>query len=143
MTSKISVSILLVMYCLSASAEAIKIDCPKSIDVTESALEVNRFWTVEIDSGKRGRFLDSVSVYSGRPENMGNLIPDKTIEKGSRRIYIWKFADQADEIWIGCTYINSMLQLTQPLPKGVHKCELTEKILPSGVKLAIETMNCE
>lgn len=125
-------------------ADAIQIECPKNIEVIESAQNVGDEWKVEKDLGKRGKFLDSVSVYSGHPNNMGNLIPDKTSQTNRQRKYLWIFNENDQgEFWVACTYTNSALLLTKPIRKGTRRCELTEKLLPTGAKLAIESMNCE
>lgn len=144
MSVKTIISIIFCFSCGSLIAETTKIECPKSINAVESLQEPSGEWVLKTDRGKRGKFLDSISVYLGSPEDMGNLIPDQTIQKDRQRKYIWTLnGDNEEAIWAVCSYTNSTLLLTRPLPAKTLKCELTEKLLPTGVKLSIESMSCE
>lgn len=122
----------------------LRIDCPESIAAVESLDGAGEAWRVETDLGKRGKFLDSISVFSGPPAEMASLVPDRSSERKQRRISAWEFSAQSSEAyWVACTYTNSTLQLTRQLPSGVRRCELSERLQPNGVKLGIEGMKCE
>lgn len=140
--------IILLAVCIThysiATASEIKIDCPESINSTESLQTTNDAWQVEADLGKRSRFLDTIAIYSGNPKEMASLVPNKIKQKNRKRTSIWEFSkSSAGEFWVSCTYTNSMLMLAKPLPKNVQRCELTERLLATGVSLGIENMRCE
>jgi hypothetical protein len=130
--------------CVGAAAGELVIVCPESIAALESLSAADDAWRVETDLGKRGKFLDSISVFSGPPAEMASLIPDRTSRKKQLRTSTWVFPAQASATyWVACTYSNSTLQLTRQLPGGVRRCELSERLLPNGVRLGIAGMKCE
>lgn len=127
-----------------AVAGELRIDCPESIAAVESLDGAGEAWQVETDLGKRGKFLDSISVFSGPPAEMASLVPDRTSRKKQLRTSTWQFAAPSTAAyWVACTYTNSTLQLTRQLPSGVRRCELSERLLPNGVRLGIDGMKCE
>lgn len=127
-----------------AVAGELRIDCPESIAAVESLDGAGEAWRVETDLGKRGKFLDSISVFSGPPVEMASLVPDRSSRKKQLRTSTWQFAAASTAAyWVACTYTNSTLLLTRQLPSGVRRCELSERLRPNGVKLGIEDMKCE
>lgn len=136
-------SMALGLFSLTSMAGALEISCPGKIDVTESVADTDGSWRVTEDEGRRGYFLDSVSVYSGHPRELANLVPDKTIVRNQRRKYIWNLiASTPEEYWVACSYTNSRSLLARALPNGLKKCELTEVLLPTGAKLKIDSFAC-
>lgn len=136
--------IFIALQSVVAFAEKLSVECPPTIETNESAKDVGDSWRLEQDLGKRGKFLDSISIYSGPPKEMATLVPDKTTQKSKKRKSVWSFSNQSnDQYWVACTYTNSSLLLTKPLPKGTKKCELSESLLATGVKLAVESLICE
>ena len=130
--------------CVGAAAGELAIVCPESIAAVESLSTADDVWRVESDLGKRGKFLDSISVFSGPPAEMASLVPDRTSRKKQLRTSTWQFAAPSTAAyWVACTYTNSTLQLTRQLPSGVRRCELSERLLPNGVRLGIDGMKCE
>ena len=132
------------LFATASTASPTKIDCPQTIEVMESIVATDNSWSVAQDRGRRGYFLDSISIYSGHPREMANLVPDKTIRRNQERKFTWNLhSSEKEEYWVACSYSNSLSLLTKALPKSYKKCELTEKLLPSGKKLKIERFSCE
>ncbi|MCZ2136441.1 MAG: hypothetical protein LC098_13600 [Burkholderiales bacterium] len=129
---------------LAAHAEPTVIVCPPTLDATESPHGAVDGWQVEVDHGKRGKFLDSISVFSGPPNEMANLVPDKTSSKSLERKSLWRLRGPADSTyWVACSYINSTLLLTRALPAGTRQCELSERLLRTGARLSVDELICQ
>jgi hypothetical protein len=132
------------LFSATSAADPEIIYCPPVIDVTESVATTDPSWTVTQDKGRRGHFLDSISIYSGHPRDIANLVPDNTTQRNQERKYTWNLsASKQEEYWIACSYSNSLSLLTKALSKTHKKCVLTEKLLPSGTKLKTEGLECE
>ena len=86
--------------CVGAAAGELAIDCPESIAAVESLSTADDAWRVETDLGKRGKFLDSISVFSGPPAEMASLVPDRTSRKKQLRTSTWLFP---------CTSVGNIL----------------------------------
>lgn len=139
-------SLLAALWALSYAplSGAAEISCPGRLDVAESAANADSSWSLVLDEGRRGYFLDSVSVYSGHPGSLANLVPDRTVVTKRERRYIWNLhSSEPEGYWVACSYTNSRLMLTKALPAGLKRCELTEKLLPSGARLGIERFDCQ
>ena len=130
--------------CVGAAAGELVIVCPESIAAVESLSTADDAWRVESDLGKRGKFLDSISVFSGPPAEMASLVPDRTSRKKQLRTSSWLFTAQASATyWVACSYSNTTLQLNRQLPGGVRRCDLSERLLPEGVRVGIAGMKFE
>lgn len=128
----------------ASAADPVRIDCPPTIDATEAIVGTADSWEVAPDLGKRARRLDSIAVFAGHPRDMASLVPDRTRADKHRRTSVWTLRpDKGEGYWVACRYTNSLLLLTRALPKDARKCELTERLLPSGATLAIEAFACE
>jgi hypothetical protein len=119
-----------------------EIVCPHQLQATETAEPVSG-WQAQTDLGKRGRFLDGISVYSGNPEEMANLVPDSSLVRKGERISTWKLRADEHGYWMACRYTNSLTLLTRPLAPRFSRCELREKLLPSRARLSIGGFSCE
>jgi hypothetical protein len=118
--------------------------CPESLEVTESATTPDNRWIIVKDAGRRGHFIDSVSIYAGHPRDLANLAPDRTKNIPGQRKTQWNLPEaNATEYWLACAYTNSLLMLARPLPREIRSCILTESRLPSGVRIGIVSFVCQ
>lgn len=123
---------------------ATELACPDKLEISESATLPEGNWSAVKDEGRRGHFLESVSIYAGHPSQLATLVPDKTKSLTGQRKYIWNLPEAgASGYWLACSYAHTLLILTRALPNEIRRCELTESRLPSGVRLGIVGFACQ
>ncbi|MDY7576999.1 STY0301 family protein [Herbaspirillum sp. RTI4] len=128
---------------LQALAAAIEINCPAAIEVNEVVNSPEPSWEVAQDRGRGGHRLNLVSVYSGPPQEMANLVPDKILQKKQQRKSLWKLTPSEHRYWVACSYTNSLTLLARELPENIRQCEVTEAVLPSGQTLGVAGWVCK
>ncbi len=102
-------------------------------------------WEVSADKGKVDVHLQSMLLYDGHPREMASLVPDETTEASGRLIATWELRKTSADTsyWVGCAYRNSMTLLTKRLPDTVSICRYTQKMLPSGPLVGVESFICQ
>lgn len=97
------------------AAKQWQIKCPSQIQVNQSASTTYSGWRTLQPTANH--YLNGVMFYSGKPEEMASLKPEKMTQTQST----WIFSP-TDQIYIVCEYDKTSLQLTQLLPGKVTEC---------------------
>jgi len=124
--------------------------CPASVEVREqpSAAPASP-WQAMADPGLPVHALSGVSMLQGPPDQGARLVPDFERKAGQRRHYGWTFkpvpasVPAQEALWLACSYHHTALILVRPVPAGMKRCEVQERLLPTGRSLAIEGLRCE
>ena len=132
------------------SAPAPDLACPASVEVREqpSAAPASP-WQAMADPGLPVHALSGVSMLQGPPDQGARLVPDFERKAGQRRHYGWTFkpvpasVPAQEALWLACSYHHTALILVRPVPAGMKRCEVQERLLPTGRSLAIEGLRCE
>ena len=121
------------------------IQCPREIKVNEAIAAEYPPWQATPDKQRELSLLNSVQLYSGHPDDMGTLVPTKTVYIGRLEVSTWSQLDveHARGYWLGCSYSNSKTLLSQRLPDGIKACVLKQKINQVGTHIGIESFACE
>lgn len=124
--------------------------CPASVEVREQPGATPASpWQAMADPGLPVHALSGVSMLQGPPDQGARLVPDYERKAGKLRHYGWTFkpvpaAPSAEEaLWLACSYHHTALILVRPVPAGMKRCEVQERLLPSGRSLAIEGLRCD
>jgi hypothetical protein len=97
--------------------------CPSSIAVAQSASAPDPSWTVTYSGYTTA--LSGVTIFDGPPANQASLLPDSE-EKTSYSVFqTWKLGSSNNGYWLQCNYANTTAQISQQLPPGVSKCEVS------------------
>lgn len=132
------------------SEPAPALSCPASVEVREQAgTEPGSPWQAMADPGLPVHALSGVSMLQGPPEQGARLVPDFERKAGKLRHYGWTFkpvpaaAPAEDTLWLACSYHHTALILVRPVPAGMKRCEVQERLLPTGRSLGIDGLRCE
>lgn len=104
------------------------INCPTQIETTEKLSQTYEDW--QTSNAPYKHFLNSVSMYVGKPEQLAMLKPEQ--DKTNNTV-TWIFSAN-DAISISCSYQGTYIQLSRSLPKGTTKCTLWYKKNVQGDK---------
>ena len=146
LTRKYGVYFFVVLYCALATSTCLAVDlqCPASVQISESLANQIPPWEAVVDQGRGGYNLDNVGLYSGHPKNKAAVVPDKTTRSKGLAKTTWRFPQKKSaDFWISCSYANTSILLTRQLPDGLSHCEVTSELLPSGSVLGIRSITCE
>jgi hypothetical protein len=105
--------VLFVLFPFAALADGL---CPAQIYLSESTKNIPPGFAINTD-GIGLRMLSGIRFFIGRPEKLGEIIPDSPNDYES----IWQFAP-TDPVWIVCSYRDSGLTLTRQLPPKTTTC---------------------
>jgi hypothetical protein len=103
----------------AAKAEPVTVQCPETLDVTQTAVAVGD-WQVYAASGTHA--FSRLKIYSGHPQGKVALAPDNGEEQPAD--YRWALGDAGDHLWVECSYHGSSTRLVRPLAKGLHSCQM-------------------
>lgn len=138
---------LLLGAALQASAQHSEHPCPAQIDATEASAQPPSGWTAAQDA-QRPKRLEGFGLFEGPPEQLAALAPIsqeiKPSVRGQRlRRDVWRLdANASTELWIACYYANSSLVLSQPLPRGLSRCQAEDRLDRSGRTLETGLLRC-
>jgi len=102
-----------------AHAATVRLKCPKTLDVQETAGAVPG-WQIEVSSS--AHTFARMRLYSGPPENKLLLDPDNGDDDPTD--YRWTLGDAGNNLWVRCDYHGTAARLVQSLPKGLSSCQL-------------------
>lgn len=132
------------------SEPALALACPASIEVREEPGSTpTPPWQALADPGLPVHALSGVSMLQGPPAQGARLVPDFERMAGKQRHYGWTFkpmpasAPAEEALWLACTYHSTALMLVRPVPAGMKRCEVQERLLPTGRSLGVEGLHCE
>lgn len=126
------------------AATDVKILCPESLAVAETASGVDVDWEVIVDGGRGAHVLDGVRVYDGHPRELANLVPDSVRREKGLQKTTWRFSNaRSENYWLACSYQNTTLLAVKKLTSTLKSCQVTQQLLPSGAVLKIKSMICQ
>lgn len=126
------------------ATEIVTVLCPESLNVTETASELEAGWDVVVDRGRRAYKLDGVRIYLGHPREMGSLVPDSVRREAGLQKTTWLFSKSvSDQYWIACSYQNTKLLAIKKLAPDLASCQIKEQLLPSGTVLKLKSVHCQ
>ena len=116
---KIALVAFLVLFARKiVQADSVNVQCPESLDVTQSAAAVGD-WQVYGSTDIHA--FSRLHIYNGHPSGKVMLDPENADEQPVN--YRWTLGDAGNTLWVECTYHGSTTRLIRQLPKGLHSCE--------------------
>jgi hypothetical protein len=97
--------------------------CPLTIAVAQSASAPEPGWTVSYSGYNTA--LSGVTIFDGPPASQASLLPDNEETTNYRVFQTWKLGSSNNGYWLQCNYANTTAQISQQLPTGARKCEVT------------------
>jgi len=133
-----NITAVLIACCLAyaGSAAAITFDCPRTLEIQQTATLADKSWDQVADRGIGPASLQTIAVYTDHPSKSGSLVPDQTKQSGQMEITIWRLPQDPAPYWMACIYANSRVMLAKSVPKDAKQCQMTESLLnkkPNGV----------
>lgn len=106
-------------FCFAAEP----VTCPATI-ATRQELKAPVFgWTAT--QGSASGDLAGITFYDGTPAEGASLVYDKITRGKAEQTATWTFAPRTGrQIWIGCSYSGTSIQLTKSLPASVTTCSV-------------------
>jgi hypothetical protein len=109
---------------LADHARAVDTYCPESIAVKESVEKVPEGWKAA--QGDAPVQLSGVTFFSGPPEEKASLVYDSWIKRHGLAYGVWHFQPKSGPpIWMSCSYANTSVVLTKPMPAETSECRVT------------------
>jgi hypothetical protein len=121
---KIMWGVILPVLSLAFILQAEDIQCPKTVQVRQVALDVPAGWTAETDD-KSQPTLKSIAFFDGKPEDEASLVYDRMTPSRNGKRAVWSFLP-ASHIWLACSYTGTAVVLSRPLP-NVSRCTVLYK----------------
>ncbi|WP_269509024.1 STY0301 family protein [Burkholderia sp. IMCC1007] len=102
-------------------ASAAPADCPARVAVTQQidGQPPDGWKTFNTQSTYP---LASVTFWSGPPDRMTSLVPNRSRAESKSDIYIWSLAESREDYWISCDYGNTSVVIARPLGKHAQTC---------------------
>jgi len=116
---------LIVLGCVIAAPGLVRAEatCPPTVAVAQSASAPDPTWTVTYSGYSTA--LSGVTIFDGPPASQASLMPDSE-EKTSYSVFqTWKLGSSNNGYWLQCNYANTTAQISQQLPTGTKRCEVT------------------
>ncbi|WP_157649911.1 STY0301 family protein [Burkholderia ubonensis] len=66
--------------------------------------------------------LATVRFWSGPPDRMTSLLPNRSRSESKSDIYIWSLAENSEDYWVSCDYGNTSVVIARPLGKQAQTC---------------------
>jgi hypothetical protein len=120
-----SISIILVLATAMNSTTHIELSCPEYVETVQQALAVPGGWQTSQDHSmsESGRLPRTTMGFSdGPPQERATLAPSGSSRKASGiRVNHWSL-QRSEAVWFVCSYNQTTIQLSKPLPAGLGKC---------------------
>jgi hypothetical protein len=98
--------------------------CPNSIAVKQSIEEVPEGWKA-VEGGARLQ-LSGITFFSGPPQEKASLAYDSWVKRKGLAYGVWHFEPKSGRrIWLSCSYANTSVVLTKPMPAETSECRVT------------------
>lgn len=128
-------------FCANSNAAepTYMVHCPATIDVSQQSTSMYPDWRIIVEK-KAPHFLNSITLYSGAPEEVASLAPEFSDKNKKAK---WTFSTN-DRIYVACGYQKTNLRLTQALPMGTTSCTVSYNLQTQGDSGFLpEEMVCE
>ncbi|WP_321805235.1 STY0301 family protein [Burkholderia sp. BCC1993] len=66
--------------------------------------------------------LASVTFWSGPPDRMMSLLPNRSRSEPNSDVYTWSLAENREEYWVSCDYGNTSVVIARPLGRQAQTC---------------------
>jgi hypothetical protein len=124
-----SMGLLLGAGMATVSARAADLAVPQEIRVKPQVDTAKPGTEWKADSPETSHRLKTVTLYEGPPAKLGLLAPNK--QNGNQAEY--KFdPGRSQDVWMSCTYQDTLVTLSRPLPKNAQRCVIRYK--PSTIQ---------
>ncbi|UTV55488.1 STY0301 family protein [Burkholderia arboris] len=102
-------------------ASAASTDCPTRIAVTQQLDGQPPDGWKNFDT-QNTYPLASVTFWSGPPDRMMSLRPNRSRSESKSDIHIWSLAENREDYWVSCDYGNTSVVIARPLGKQAQTC---------------------
>jgi hypothetical protein len=103
---------------LAGSLHAADVQCPRTVQVRQVAIEAPAGWTAAV--GPATVALSHVTFFDGKPEEEASLVYDRMIAGRTTNRAEWNFSP-GSHIWLACSYTGTSIVLSKELT-GVSRC---------------------
>ena len=115
--------------------------CPPTLSVDQRIVTVPTEWTGIDDQSEAP--LARIAFYLGHPSERGSLVPDSTRRSHGEERVTWTFPRKpGDEFWLGCTYGNTLAQLTRKLDDGIARRDVKYALGKNGKRAEVRQVIC-
>jgi hypothetical protein len=125
----------------AAPGHAAETACPAAIVETPSVALTDDAWQLAAAPGERP--LEHAGIYLGALAQLGAQVPDSTRKKQLTETVTWRLrrAD-ADQFWIGCSYVGTTALLARPIAPGATECVVSYELLRTGRRQRLTGIAC-
>lgn len=106
---------------ITLPASAATTDCPARVAVTQQLDGQPPDGWKHFDTQSTYP-LASVTFWSGPPDRMTSLLPNRSRSESQSDIYIWSLAENREDYWVSCDYGNTSVVIARPLGKQAQTC---------------------
>ena len=107
-----------------AAVAADSLTCPANINTHQQLAASLPGWSTFLDDTPH--LLAGITFYDGPPQEKASLAYDSISKSAGMQSAKWTFAPAAGRAtWIACSYADTSVRLTRPLPTNTATCEVT------------------
>lgn len=96
-------------------------DCPARIAVTQQLDGQPPDGWKNFDT-QRTYPLAGVTFWSGPPDRIMSLLPNRSRTEPKSDVYTWSLAEAREDYWVSCDYGNTSVVIARPLGKHAQTC---------------------
>lgn len=136
----ISVGLLLALSAAAVDADR-ALKCPETITVDQRLATAVEGWTA--GNAPETPRLVGIRIFDGRPEQQVALVGDERTLSKTQTVSSWSF-DRRREYWIECSYSQTAIVLTRPIPRTLASCSVTyNRAIRIAGLWAIQSLTCK
>ncbi|MEK7916248.1 STY0301 family protein [Burkholderia contaminans] len=117
----LAVAALAYVLLVASPASAATMDCPARLAVTQQLDGQPPDGWKRFDTQSTYP-LASVTFWSGPPDRMASLLPNRSRSESKSDVYIWSLAENREDYWVSCDYGNTSVVIARPLGKQAQTC---------------------
>jgi len=126
---------------VSGPVFAEKIACPTTVTEIPVVEKPDGDWLVQAFKGERP--LDYAGIFLADDHQSYAQVPDKTRRRKTEEYVEWNLVKLATErALVGCSYVGTTALVFKVLDPGYKKCVATYKLLPTGRRLSLKSLEC-
>lgn len=100
------------------------VSCPDAITTRQELASPVAGWSAILDDTQHK--LAGITFYDGPPAEKASLVYDRMTRGKGEQIATWNFAQTARRpIWLTCSYVETVVQLSRSLPPQITTCSVT------------------